>query len=84
MTSLNVSSLLGQMKVGFGTDRVSAKRQKKPYLETSQSCMTPWRWRSQGAKMFTNESDEDERLISKEHKGTVVKVEILIFCAYSK
>ena len=75
MTTLNVSSLFGQMRISTFTSpdsrSISTKRLKKPYLETSQSCMTPWRWRSQGAKMFDNESDEDERLIAREHKGTV-------------
>ena len=76
MTTLNVSSLFGQMRIPTFTSpdssrALSSKRLKKPYLETSQSCMTPWRWRSQGAKMFDNESDEDEKLIAREHKGTV-------------
>ena len=84
---MNVSSLIGQMKnSNFGTDKpLNTKRFKKPYLETSQNCIIPWRWRNtgqyydsifhlkldKGAKMFENESDDDERLISREHKGTV-------------
>ena len=81
MTTLNVSSLFGQMRISTFTSpdsrSISTKRLKKPYLETSQSCMTPWRWRSQGAKMFDNESDEDERLIAREHKGTVATFSLL-------
>ena len=55
MAGFKCGNLIDYMRIStFGSDRntpgIVSKRMKKPYMETTQSCITPWRWRSQGER----------------------------------